>query len=104
MIVAEFICGKNLMTGFTVSGHAGYNTNGNDIACASVSSAVQFAAILITEIFKVKSDVYVGDDIIRFKLCSESEQAGKIISGLKLQLELLSQEFPKTINIKILEV
>lgn len=40
MIVAEFFRKNGEITGFKVSGHAGYDESGRDIVCAGVSSAV----------------------------------------------------------------
>ena len=51
MIVAEFLKKNGNITGFKVSGHAGYDDIGKDIVCASVSSAVMMTANLITEIW-----------------------------------------------------
>ena len=57
MIVAEFFRKNGEITGFKVSGHAGYDESGRDIVCAGVSSAVMMTANLITEIFRFEAEV-----------------------------------------------
>ena len=48
MIYAEFFTRQEKLYGFKISGHAGYADKGEDIVCASVSSAVQLVANTIT--------------------------------------------------------
>ena len=50
VIKARFITNNSVVCGFEISGHAGYADKGNDIVCASVSSAVQMAANTIIEV------------------------------------------------------
>ena len=50
MIRVEFTKSGELLTCFSVSGHAGYDDYGHDIVCASVTSAVQLTANGITEV------------------------------------------------------
>ena len=57
MIVAEFFRKNGEITGFKVSGHAGYDMFGKDIVCAGVSSAVMMTANLVTEIFGFEAEV-----------------------------------------------
>ena len=68
MITAEFITKQSKPYGFLIKGHAGYDDNGKDIVCASVSSAVQLVANTITEVLKIKAEVKVLKDKIQFKL------------------------------------
>ena len=112
MITAVFYKKGREFSGFRVSGHAGYDEYGLDIACASVSSAVELSANLITEIFHISADVKVSEDAdnaVTLKIaetCEEDQKqnASKVIEGLKLHLELLSEEFEKTIKTEISEV
>lgn len=106
MIRAEFFYKKGRPLRFTVSGHAGYAENGKDIVCASVSSAVQMAINGITEIVKTNCSVNVGrDGYIECVLPPEPRPAAiHFVSALRLQLKLLSEDFPGTINLIITEV
>ncbi len=104
MIIAQFFKkGENLI-GFSVAGHAGYANSGEDIVCASVSSAVQLISNTITESFKINADVSILKDKIQLKLPCSDEIAHKLIEGFKLHLTLLSDEFKGTIKITTSEV
>lgn len=100
MIQVHFFSSGEALTGFSVSGHAGYAPHGEDIACASVSSAVQLTANAITEILKLPADVSAEGDEVMLRLRSETDApaAQPFFEALRLHLELLSQEFEKTIS------
>ena len=51
-------------SGFSVSGHAGYGSEGNDIVCAAVSSTVMLVCNTITEFFKANAEVKVMENEI----------------------------------------
>jgi len=104
MITAVFYKKSGSLTGFKVSGHAGYADAGEDVVCASVSSAVQLTANLITENFGIKSDIVVDENAVTLKVVEIGEEAGRILDGFKTHLELVSKEFKNTIIIKISEV
>ncbi len=105
MIVAEFFRKNGEIMGFKINGHAGCGEFGEDIACASVSSAVQMTANLITEIFGYQADISVLDnDIILKTSISDDKTLQNLYNGFILQLDLLSQEFKKTIRTKFTEV
>jgi uncharacterized protein YsxB (DUF464 family) len=104
MITAVFYKKGVIYSGFKVSGHAEYAEYGQDIVCASVSSAVQLTANLITEVFSLKSDVMVDGDAVTLEVAEVCKEAGLLIDGLRMHLELLSEEFENTIITKISEV
>ena len=105
MIVAEFFRKNGEITGFKVSGHAGYDEAGRDIVCAGVSSAVMMTANLITEIFRFEAEVSAVDDTVTLKTdipCNDVLQG--IYKGLALQIEQILLEFNGTIKMKYSEV
>ena len=104
MITAVFYKKDRELSGFRVSGHAGYADYGYDIVCASVSSAVQLTANLITENFGISAEASAENDTVTLMVAETCEEASKIIDGLKTHLELLSEEFENTIITKISEV
>ena len=59
MIFAEFFIKNSAYVGFKFKGHAGYDDFGNDIVCASVSSAVQLTANTITEFFGIDAALMI---------------------------------------------
>ncbi|HEX2938273.1 MAG TPA: ribosomal-processing cysteine protease Prp [Ruminiclostridium sp.] len=109
MIKAQFYKVADRYCGFCVSGHALYDESGQDIVCASVSSAVQMAANTITEIIAADASVKVEEDgAVNLRLVSgggeKIESASAVISGLRLHLTLLSKQYKGTIGIDDSEV
>jgi uncharacterized protein YsxB (DUF464 family) len=105
MISAEFYLKDEVLIGFRIKGHADYDDFGQDVVCAAVSSAVELTANAITEILKVPAEVGVFENEIRLSLpdCNHKE-AIDFLKALRLQLELISQEFPENIQLTDLEV
>jgi uncharacterized protein YsxB (DUF464 family) len=109
MVTAEFLSQNGKLVGFKVSGHADFADYGNDIVCASVSSAVQLVCNTITECFKTPAEVFIYENQgISLKLVerpnSNDVSSTLLLEGFKLHLETLVQDFPKNIKIKITEV
>ncbi len=104
MIYAEFFTRQEKLNGFKISGHAGYADKGEDIVCASVSSAVQLVANTITEVLKIKATVKVLSDKIQLSIPQENNFAEKLIEGLKLHMTFLAEDFEETIKITTSEV
>lgn len=105
MIRAEFFSQAGRLTGFTVSGHAGYADAGEDIVCAAVSSAVQLTANGITEVLGVKARVTAKGDTVSLKMDSlPSEDAEAFLKALRLHLEVLAEDYPKNVKLTCTEV
>ena len=105
MISANFTKTEGKLIGFSISGHAGYDVFGKDIACASVTSAVQLTANAVTEVLKIKADVKVLENEIQLKLPKNcSERAFDFMEALLLHLEILSEDFEGSIKVKVSEV
>ncbi len=104
MIVAEFFENGGEIKGFKINGHAGYDDYGKDIACASVSSAVQMTVNAITDVFGFEADVSAQNNTVFFKTASGDIVLQKLYKAFIMRLELLSQEFNETIKIKFTEV
>lgn len=93
------------LTGFAVSGHAGYDDYGHDIVCASVSSAVQLTVNGITEIQKLDATVTVEDNLIKMMLSEKNAQKGQeFLQALLLHLNLLAEDYEGTIQVNLSEV
>ena len=105
MIRAEFFSKAGRLTGFSVSGHAGYADAGEDIVCAAVSSAVQLTANGITEVLGVKAQVTAKGDTVSLKMDSlPSEDAEAFLKALRLHLEMLAEDYPKNVKLTCTEV
>lgn len=105
MINAIFYKHGDVYKGFKVFGHAGYAEYGNDIVCASVTSALQCTVNGITEILKVNADVEVLENEIRLILPdTDNDCAVAFLNAFYLHLKLLSQEYENTIKLTNSEV
>ena len=75
---------------------------GEDICCASVSSAVMMAANTITEVFRLDAEVVVEENEIRLMLREDEQGLGdKLLLGLVIHLENLKDEFAGHIKVKV---
>lgn len=105
MIKARFLKSQGKFVGFSINGHAGYAEHGKDIACASVTSAVQLTANAITELLQVKAKLDINENEIMLKLPqSQCGQSEVFLKALWLHLNLLAEDFEGTIKVTILEV
>ncbi len=98
MIKAGFFSRNDLLTGFEVKGHSGSAVQGEDIICASVSSAVYMAANTITEVVGVSADIKVEDGYL-YLMTEPSSEVQTVLKGLRLHLVSLSQDYPKNIKV-----
>lgn len=103
MIHAVFEKRNGRLCGVSITGHAGYADAGGDIVCAAVSSAVQYATILITESFGEADEEFAEDNLLTVRLKSPG-QGFRILDGLRQHLQFLSEDYPGTIQIEITEV
>ena len=104
MIHADFFSSKNYFTSFKISGHAGFAEYGHDIVCSAVTSAVSTVLNGITECAKIEADVSVIENEIVLNLAKRDDTAQYFLLALKLQLELIEQEYSGTIKITVTEV
>ena len=104
MIRADFFRSKDYFTSFKISGHAGFADYGHDIVCSAVTSAVSTVINGITECAKINADVSVSDNEIVFNLAERNEVAQYFLSALKLQLDLICEDYEGTIKITVTEV
>ena len=103
MIQAKFYKKNGKFSGFRVSGHAGYADAGEDIVCAAVSSAVQLTVNLLSD-FGCNPDISSENNVVKCNVKRIEFAESKIFRQLKLHIESISEEFPNTIKITVLEV
>lgn len=105
MISARFFQKNGRLTGVTVSGHAGFADYGQDIVCASVTSAVQLTANAITDVLCVPCDVQVQENSISISAGRDAgEETVHFLQALRLHLSVLAEDYPNTISISVSEV
>ena len=96
MTKATFYFDGNVPYGFLISGHSGFASEGEDIVCASVSSASYMVANTITEILNVNAKIEVSDAKMKLTVNKEQRHITKdILLGLKLHLDSLAEDYPK---------
>ena len=83
---------------FSIKGHSGFGSEGNDIVCAAVSSAAIMTVNTVTEILGVKGVTEVRDGFLQFEV-SGSSAARDVIKGLRLHLEELSNDYPDHVRV-----
>lgn len=94
MIRAEFFRKNGEFIGFLVTGHANSGKFGQDIVCASVSSAIMLTANTITDFLHADAKVKIGDNAVALRLNTpENDKASSgVIASLKHHLTLLDAQ------------
>ena len=105
MISVKFYCAADKrLLGFDVKGHAGYGNPGEDIVCASVSSAVMLTVNNITDVFNIKAKAKVLKNEVLLKLTEDPDKIGdKLLAGLSLHLKMLCEDFPQAIKVSTIQ-
>ena len=107
MIRCEFFTEDDRITGFTVSGHSGYEESGKDIVCAYVTAVVTMAEATINDVCGAKAKVRVKDEQARITLtlpavCDEEDTVQAVLAGMMLTLCNMRDDYPD--YIEVLEV
>ena len=97
MIRATFYKEGELFKGFEIKGHSGYADEGEDIICASVSSAAYMAANTITEIIEADADIKVEDGYMKLTVDGENDFIQVVLKGLFLHVNTLADDYRKYI-------
>ena len=104
MIRVRFMTADGLLSGFSLSGHAGAGEYGQDIVCASVSSAALMTANTITEIIGAAADIASDDGYLSVTVQSRIEECQDILSGFRLHIQAHAEEYPKAVQLMNSEV
>ena len=104
MIRCEFFTEDDRITGFTVSGHSGYEERGKDIVCAYVSAVVTMAEATINDVCGAKAKVRVKDEQARISLtlpvsCDEEETVQAVLAGMMVTLINLQEDYSDFIEV-----
>ena len=107
MTRCEFFTEDDRITGFTVSGHSGYEESGKDIVCAYVTAVVTMAEATINDVCGAKAKVRVKDEQARVTLmlpssCDEEDTVQAVLAGMMLTLCSIRDDYPD--YIEVLEV
>ncbi|MGN0687638.1 MAG: ribosomal-processing cysteine protease Prp [Oscillospiraceae bacterium] len=95
MLKAVFFKRGGSFYGFSVSGHAGYGTAGNDIVCAAVTSAVELTCNTITDFFSANAVVDVFENEVRLELRQDDIPSQRLLASLYAHIENIAHEHSK---------
>ena len=108
MTTLTFISDGSRIVGFDAAGHSGYAQSGQDIVCASVSSAVNLAAVTLNEVMGLAAAVHVDEKKAKVSLrlpgglsptAESTVQA--LLTGLMVYFSELQEQYPD--NLEVLE-
>jgi len=101
MTSVKFLADKKGLYGFEISGHSSLNCDDYEgkLVCAAVSSAAYMAANTVTEIIGDSAEAEVSEAKMLFKVSSPSAASTKVLEGLRLHLNGLSQQYSNNIKI-----
>lgn len=96
------------IVGFDSKGHSGYGSEGTDIVCAAVTSAIRLVECTVNDVMGLAAAVKVSerDARIAFRLpgglsASAESACQAYLTGLMVYLSQLHDEYPE--NIEVLE-
>ena len=109
MITASFHLEGSRIVSFQVEGHSGLATEGEDILCAAVTSAVRLTECAVNDVLGLESSVKVKPEkaLISLRLPGGLSQQNEstcqtLLTGLMLYLTQLTEEYPD--HIIVMEV
>ncbi len=100
MIRAEFVKG---MTGFTLSGHAGFAESGADIVCAAVSAMANLVCNA-AEAFGARAEVREDEAgaTLSYRLTGRCAEAEMLLRAFCAELRSLEEQYPENIRVRCL--
>ena len=88
------------LKGFLIKDHSGYDEEGYDIVCASVSSAAYMAVNTVTEIIGAFGEATVDDGYLEFITESDKNEVQAVLKGLEFHVKALAEEYDEYILCK----
>ena len=106
MTTVTFHTDGSRISGFEVQGHSGFATEGEDIVCAAVTSAVRLVECAINDVLGLEAAVKVRekDAYISLNLPAKLGQTAEspcqtLLTGMMVYLSELHNEFPDFIEV-----
>lgn len=93
------------LTGFTVSGHAGWGPRGKDIVCAAASALTDTIILSLERLAGVDADVESGDGYISCSLPGDlgSQARGRaelLVGTMLLGMEEIARAYPGRLRLR----
>ena len=105
MTTLTLLKSRTKWVGFCCSGHSGYADAGEDIVCAAISALTQFC-ISYLEMYKIEHvcNIRENEALIECRVLQYNEAFAKLLTVLKNNTEQLHKQYPKYIQLEIMEV
>ncbi len=103
--ISFYVTSSGELLGFHMTGHSGYAEQGSDIVCAAVSSAAFMTVNTITDVIHTDCELDVDDGDMTLRIFRrDAAQCRDILSGLKLHMTQLQEQYCDYINVNYTEV
>lgn len=101
MISVKIVKIGESLVGFDVKGHADdKKTAGEDIVCASVSSACYLVANTITDVIGLEASIKLEDGYMQLVIPTGAAAAAQdILKGFALHMEQIAEQYPQNVQI-----
>ena len=101
MTTVKFFLENNKVSGFETGGHSSFDCDDEEgkTVCAAVSSACYMAANTVTEIIGDSACADIRDGYMKFTVNSPCDKTAAVLSGLKLHIEQLSEQYSNRVRI-----
>ena len=105
MTTVTFHSDRGRITGFDVKGHSGLASQGEDILCAAVTSAVRLTECAVNDVLGLMASVKVGTASISFQLPGGLAPAAEstcqtLMTALMVYFSQLHEEYPDNLLVK----
>jgi len=109
MIEVTFFTEGSRLTGFEVKGHSGLASQGEDILCAAVTSAVRLTECAVNDILGLEASVRVKEESISLKLPGGLGETNEstcqtLLTAMMVYFTDLREEYPDNIIVYDMEV
>ena len=108
MTTVTFLTEESRIIGFDAKGHSGYATEGEDIVCAAVTSAVRLVEATVNDVMGLCASVKVDQETAAISLRlpgglapTAESTCQNLMTGLMVYLAQLHDEYPE--NIEVME-
>ncbi len=105
MTTVQFFKSNGQWIGYHASGHSGYGVEGEDIVCASISTALQMVATGLKDVKKLRPKVKISNDQAEMdcQLVASVEQAQDMLEMLYITILDLAKQYPKYLKLEVIE-
>lgn len=108
MTHVEFLYDNNIIIGYELKGHAGFNLNGPDIVCASLSATSQMTLNGILdwtgldddEVVQEVNEVYGVLRVLLPRPHHNNITVQQLLKSFELFITQLSEQYPKNVKVR----